>query len=126
MMYLVGPHPFNQQPNRQRREMAAFVEQEVLRLLLTVTDDVDDVKTLVAILKEKAKRINEKYPRQAPIRVENCFNRAHGGHVEISVGPDEYTQYVGTLNFIRVRNITNNKFFEDLLKRINKEEGGEG
>lgn len=124
MMYLVGPHPFNHQPNRQRREMAEFCEQEVLRLLLTVTDDVDDVKTLVEILKEKAGQLNEKYPRQAPIRVENHFNRANGGHVAISVGPDEYTQYVGTLSFIRVRNITNAKFLDDLFKRISKEEGG--
>lgn len=125
-MYLVDHHTFNQQPNRQRREMAEFCEQEVLRLLLTVTDDVNDVKTLVAILREKAKRINEKYPRQAPIRVESRFEIAHGGYVLISVGPDEYTQHVGTLNFIRVRNITNNKFFENLHKRISNEKGGEG
>lgn len=125
MMYLVGPHPFNQQPNRQRREMAEFVDREVLRLLLTVTDDVNDVNTLVTILCEKAKRLNKKYPRQAPIRVENRFRSQDGGHVVISVGPDEYTQHVGTLNFIRVRNITNDKFFENLLKRIGNEEGGE-
>ena len=125
MMYLVGPHLFNQQPNRQRREMAEFCEQEVLRLLLTVQDDIDDVKTLVDILKEKAGQLNEKYPRQAPIRVENRFNRSDGGHILISVGPDEYTQHVGTLLFYRVRNITNKKFFEDLRKRIDQVDGGE-
>ena len=125
MMYLVGPHPFNQQPNRQRREMAEFCEQEVLRLLLTVQDDIDDVKTLVEILREKAERINEKYPRQAPIRVENRFNRHDGGYVVISVGPDDCTQHVGTLQFYRVRNITNKKFFGDMRKRISKEKGGE-
>lgn len=119
MMYLVDPHLFNQQPNRQRREMAAFVEQEVLRLLLTVQDDIDDVQTLVEILEEKAGQLNEKYPRQAPILVENRFDIAHGGFIVISVGPDEYTQHVGTLNLIRVRNITNSKFFEDLRRRIN-------
>lgn len=119
MMYLVGPYPFNQQPNRQRREMAAFVEQEVLRLLLTVQDDIDDVQTLVEILEEKAGQLNEKYPRQNPILVENRFDIANGGFIVISVGPDEYTQHVGTLNLIRVRNITNSKFFEDLRRRIN-------
>lgn len=124
MMYLVGPHPFNQQPNRQRRDMAAFVEQEVLRLLLTVQDDINDVQTLVEILKEKAGQLNEEYPRQAPIHVDNRFRPHDGGYIVISVGPDEYTQHVGTLQLYRVRNITNNKFFEDLRKRMNKE-GGE-
>lgn len=118
MMYLVGPHMFNQQPNRQRREMAEFVEQEVLRLLLTVQDDINDVQTLVKILEEKAGQLNERYPRQAPIRVKNGFNRHDGGYIAISVGPDD-KQHVGTLNLIRVRNITNSKFFEDLRRRIN-------
>ena len=117
-MYLVGPHPFNQQPNRQRREMAEFCEQKVLRLLLTVQDDIDDVKTLVDILCEKAEQINRKYPRQAPIKVENRFNKQSGGHVVISVGPDEYTQHVGTLQFYRIRGITNKKFFDNMRRQL--------
>ena len=104
--------------------MAEFCEREVLRLLLTVTDNFDDVKTLVEILREKAEQINQKYLRQAPIRVENRFDVAHGGFIVISVGPDEYTQHVGTLQFYRVRNITNKKYFDDLRKRIGKVEGG--
>lgn len=124
MMYLVDHHPFNAQPNRQRREMADFCDNEVLRLLLTVQDDINDVSSLVEILRSKAKQLNRKYPRQKPIKVENRFEPKDGGFVVISVGPDEYHEHVGTLHFIPVRRITNNAFFNELLERM-QQEGGE-
>lgn len=124
MMYLVDRHPFNAQPNRQRREMADFCDNEMLRLLLTVQDGIDDVSSLVDILREKAKQINRKYPRQKPIKVENRFISDNGGFVVISVGTDEYREHVGTLYFIPVRCITNNAYFNELWERI-QQEGGE-
>ena len=126
MMYLVDHHPFNAQPNRQRREMADFCDNKVLRLLLTVQkqDGIDDVSSLVDILHEKAKQINGKYPRQKPIKVENRFDPKYGGFVVISVGPDEYREHVGTLHFIPVRRITNNAYFNAWFKSM-QQEGGE-
>lgn len=123
MMYFVDYHPFNAQPNRQRREMAEFCDEEVLRLLLTVQDEFHDVLMLVDILCEKAEQINRKYPRQKPIKVENRFNPKDGGFVVISVGPDEYREHVGTLHFIPVRHITNNAYFKELRVRMLQEGG---
>ena len=120
MMYFVGNRPFNQQPNRARREMAEFCDQHVLRLLLTVQEDIDDVKELVEILREKAELINQKYPRQSAIKVEIRFNKQNGGHIVISVGPDEYTQHVGTLYLSPVRGITNRTYFLNMRHMIKK------
>lgn len=122
MMYFVNRHMFNVQPNRQRREMVKFCEQEVLALLLTVQEGIDDIHTLVDILREKAEQLNKKYPRQAPLKVENHFR--NGEHILIKVGDDEYKDYVGTLSLTPVFGITNKKYFDELRERM--QEGGEG
>ncbi|MBR4533078.1 MAG: hypothetical protein IKO85_00820 [Bacteroidaceae bacterium] len=118
MMYLVDHHPFNMQPNRKRTEMADFCDHKVLRLLLTVQEDVNDVDTLFGILCQKADELNRKYPRQKPLKVEKHFNNRSGGYFTISVGPEEYTDKVGILNFIPVRAITNGRYFEELRGQI--------
>lgn len=124
MMYLVDHHPFNLQPNRKRTEMANFCDLQVLRLLLTVQGDVNDVETLFGILCQKADELNRKYPRQKTLKVENHFNKETGGYFSISVGPCDYTDKVGILNFIPVRAITNGRFFDELRERM-QEGGGE-
>ena len=125
MMLYVNRHPFNNQPNRQRSEMAAFVEKEVLGLLLTRQEDIDDVQTLVEVLREKAALINAAYPRQKAIRIhdyEHVGGQYGGGYIYIDVGNDEYRDKVGLISLSVVEAITNKKFFAELRERM--QEGG--